>query len=300
MGDWNWFFSALAQSAAAIIGILAVFTVSKLMNESERVALKMTELNELFQQHTNIVNRLNNIAFDWMNTRTIEDSHSLKDLINDGTFDSLNTEEREALLHQELSLYYSEKNLECLNKRIYAINQHADKTIRAGFFQIPYIPSEQHTIHLRERLDRERDKAETLKLDAEYLIDKFTCIRNIAERDQNRTRSLVFTLWLLLFGVLLTVVYPLHFLPLQPNVAPSISLSLNNFIEQMATIKGVLLCFLGAFFTSLIVFLLKQSKRISSDYKRICKCVIDEYTELDQYCTYFREPPRLNGGHESK
>ncbi|MCH7733340.1 MAG: hypothetical protein IIB44_12675 [Candidatus Marinimicrobia bacterium] len=32
MTDWNWFFSALAQSAAAIVGIFAAFIITKIVN----------------------------------------------------------------------------------------------------------------------------------------------------------------------------------------------------------------------------------------------------------------------------
>ena len=32
--DWNWFFSAFAQSGAAIIGIIGAFVISKIIDES--------------------------------------------------------------------------------------------------------------------------------------------------------------------------------------------------------------------------------------------------------------------------
>ena len=51
--DWNWFFSSLAQSSAAIVGIFAAFTITKIINsqaEFERKRIRMLELNAASEQ----------------------------------------------------------------------------------------------------------------------------------------------------------------------------------------------------------------------------------------------------------
>ena len=47
--DWNWFFSSVAQSAAAIVGILAAFIITKILNSQ-------TEYNHNLNEIINIKN----------------------------------------------------------------------------------------------------------------------------------------------------------------------------------------------------------------------------------------------------
>jgi len=38
--DWNWFFSALAQSTAAIVGLIGAFVFTKIVNNQAAFAVK--------------------------------------------------------------------------------------------------------------------------------------------------------------------------------------------------------------------------------------------------------------------
>ena len=45
--DWNWFFAAFAQSAAALIAIIGAFIISKLLGENEKEEMQSNKIDEL-------------------------------------------------------------------------------------------------------------------------------------------------------------------------------------------------------------------------------------------------------------
>jgi cytosine/uracil/thiamine/allantoin permease len=45
--DWNWFFSSLAQSVAALVGIFAAFVITKIINNQSDFARKATRIREI-------------------------------------------------------------------------------------------------------------------------------------------------------------------------------------------------------------------------------------------------------------
>ncbi|MGC9443595.1 MAG: hypothetical protein ACP5E9_01475 [Candidatus Methanospirareceae archaeon] len=69
MTDPNWFYSALAQSAAAIVGLMGAFVTSRVMmmaSERSRIENRINEINaeikELEQEkHTGTVHYSNNV-----------------------------------------------------------------------------------------------------------------------------------------------------------------------------------------------------------------------------------------------
>lgn len=43
--DWNWFFSSLSQSAAAIVGIFGAFIITKIFSNQTAFSEKTAKLN---------------------------------------------------------------------------------------------------------------------------------------------------------------------------------------------------------------------------------------------------------------
>lgn len=58
--DWNWFFSAIAQSSAAITGIFSAFIISKIINNQS----SFLKSNNLFIFYENEAKRLKNL-YNW-------------------------------------------------------------------------------------------------------------------------------------------------------------------------------------------------------------------------------------------
>ena len=63
--DWNWFFSSVAQSAAAIVGIFGAFIVTKILANQSAFAEKSLRIQELITLGQKITDASSRLSFDW-------------------------------------------------------------------------------------------------------------------------------------------------------------------------------------------------------------------------------------------
>lgn len=63
--DWNWFFSSVAQSAAAIVGIFGAFIVTKILANQSAFAEKSLRIQELITLGQKIADASSRLSFDW-------------------------------------------------------------------------------------------------------------------------------------------------------------------------------------------------------------------------------------------
>lgn len=69
--DWNWFFSALAQSSAAIIGIFLAFTISKIMSNQNDYKHYKNIIDSVYISNAIYTRRLSKVNFDVINYHEI-------------------------------------------------------------------------------------------------------------------------------------------------------------------------------------------------------------------------------------
>ncbi|CAI8907877.1 hypothetical protein [Pseudomonas zeae] len=65
--DWNWFFSSLSQSAAAIVGIFGAFIITKIFSNQTVFRDKNTKLKDLLVQARKISDVANSHNIEWYN-----------------------------------------------------------------------------------------------------------------------------------------------------------------------------------------------------------------------------------------
>lgn len=65
--DWNWFFSSLSQSAAAIVGIFGAFIITKIFSNQTVFREKNTKLRDLLVQAKKISDSANSYNIGWYN-----------------------------------------------------------------------------------------------------------------------------------------------------------------------------------------------------------------------------------------
>lgn len=70
--DWNWFFSSLAQSVAALVGIFAAFIITKIINNQGEFQRKNARMKELLSVSAKFRDALSDRSFDWFNERRLE------------------------------------------------------------------------------------------------------------------------------------------------------------------------------------------------------------------------------------
>lgn len=68
--DWNWFFSSLSQSAAAIVGIFGAFIVSKTLGNQSLFQSKSNQLETILAESENIKAEAKDLYFNWYNNKT--------------------------------------------------------------------------------------------------------------------------------------------------------------------------------------------------------------------------------------
>src|SRR5215218_10358051 len=76
MSDWNWFFSALPQCAAAIVGLGGAFLVTKIVNNEAEYGRNLAQAQQLLDEAMHLQDKLSARYFDWYNR------HSLKSDFN--------------------------------------------------------------------------------------------------------------------------------------------------------------------------------------------------------------------------
>ena len=65
--DWNWFFSSLSQSAAAIVGIFGAFILTKVLSNQASFTQKRNRISELITTSNRIIDDVSARHFTWYN-----------------------------------------------------------------------------------------------------------------------------------------------------------------------------------------------------------------------------------------
>src|ERR1035437_10601481 len=91
--DWNWFFSSFCQCAAALIGIIGAFVISRLLGLSEKVNSTIAEFDNLVIQYQKLKSSISKRRFYWYTEKSVRHGTHLINPIRDGDFDDLDQEQ---------------------------------------------------------------------------------------------------------------------------------------------------------------------------------------------------------------
>lgn len=72
--DWNWFFSSLSQSTAAIVGLFGAFIFTKIINNEQKFNENNVKIQDFITDSNNLIRQLSNRRFEWYNLRVNEDA----------------------------------------------------------------------------------------------------------------------------------------------------------------------------------------------------------------------------------
>ena len=289
--DWNWFFSAFSQCSAALIGIIAAFTISKLLSEGEKVDDYSNSISEMQFYRMDLLRKIESRKFDWYDRMNIEYSSDLRESIKNGEFDYLSEEDALSRLFEiETNLFGVENCYSYLSKKIKEIKSNMNQSISGALgidfsaLELPEIPPP----NLWNNLSKELDLINNLKLEAIKLIDRFKSNKaELVSRIKN-IKPIKTIIYVLIFGMLTTVIYPLHFMPLGSKESPNISFSYDTFVNILLSTKGALLSLLGLTIIGLFAYFLSIIKRIETQYIQLNESIGTEHLTLSEYSTYFQ------------
>ncbi|QIB64047.1 hypothetical protein [Kineobactrum salinum] len=302
MMDWNWFFGALAQSAAAIVGIFGAFIITKILTNQSAYSQKSNRAKELLAESRRIVDSANDLSIEWYLERRIADEvGDLNEILErddsqapEVYYDQLHFP---YLLERKRALEIIANAKELRRRRIAHKEEkkrrEAEERSKVGPFHqslhlqpFPHVPDPMARItsaHVQNQTEREREAIDTVVRDARHQIrvvnDFLDSIRGNPESSPQITHTLLLVTVLFFAGV----VYPLSFLPATPN--GMIELSLSAFWPLLFSLKGALLAVVAAVFTAVLLmfFWLNISLRYSEELIED----LSQFTDLRRYSAYF-------------
>jgi len=284
--DWNWFFAAYAQSAAALIGVLSAFIISKLLGESDKYEQILNTLNKLNLKRNYYLDKISVYKFKIHDKQSIKYSYSLGKAINNGEFHGLADDEKlKKMFELDQSLFQTENCLSYLKERIEEV---ANGNIPFGqnhSIKIPElnIPPE----GMWDKLAEEKDKLIDLKIDCEFLIKELEETKRNLSKTKTNLKPLKITIWLLSVGLVITVIYPLHFIPLEMNSVPHISFSFEAICNNLLSLRGVLLVLLFLAIESIFIYFLSLINGLEKKYDSSIQTIEASWLDITEYSQYF-------------
>ena len=293
MLDYNWFFSSVAQSAAAIVGIFSAFITSKILNNQNDYKNNLKKLKNYKNKMAYYIGKTKNRYFSWYNEkiREKEIEEICKDLnliIEEGT---LYTETKipEYIDDKEITrdliekLYY-EKDFSIYDSRDTIeseIIKHltGEKTISKN----PLTIDSRLFQNQRNELEEEEEKISELRDEILHFMREIKVFKEEIEGNPESSvligNSIVMVSILFLVGV----IYPLSFLPLEKL---EISFKIENILRNIFCFKGILLTIISSIFLVILVIFHTVNRKMKYSKEEIE--VFNKYSDIRNYSVYFK------------
>jgi hypothetical protein len=302
--DWNVFFSTVSQTTGAIVGIFAAFLITKIVANQSEYSKNREKASDYIHRSKALEHESETRYFEWYNKRMVEEELSEIDGLYHETDEILSAEEYYNRLNfspfqdksEALSLIQSKID-ELTEKKRAEIERVRSDLERLGLGYGVLSAKPMHIPNLSAlavNTTKEREQIDNLlvrtTMQSSMNHDLLVQLRSGSESSPLVSVSIVAVILLFFSGV----IYPLSFLPLNPNT--ELSLSLVASWDILFSLKGALLTLMSIIFNGLmIVFLcinqkLKHGTAVLSELERY-SC-IGSYSEY--FCNYSNFQKSLN------
>jgi uncharacterized membrane protein len=294
--DWNWFFSSLAQSVAALVGVFAAFIITKIINNQATFAQQGIRTKEILSVSEKHKEAAANRYFRWYNERRMDEAlKDLRELFNEPV---KSAEEYYALV--AFPKYVSRadviQKINDLLPRPIVESSHAGEEATGTFRKPSYphirmpelLPDRQWQIFeagkkqkLWESVQAEGEQIQNLLLEIRQHI-RVVNLQIANTKDNPETSRLIsFSIGSAALLFFVGVIYPLSFLPYSSNQY----LSIGGFFFILFSLKGLILTIVSTIFsTIMIVFWRVNSSLKYNDDER---SKLAEAAEVRYYSGYF-------------
>ncbi|MFM0166889.1 hypothetical protein PQR39_41505 [Paraburkholderia sediminicola] len=279
--DWDWFFSSLAQSAAAIVGIFGAFIITRVSNNQSTFANKKNQIKYLLLDAQRISDEAQGRYVEWFvrhsNNRAMSCAESLydkgvtsaEDLYRQANFPLYGRREEACELIQRLialkeeevreeAEYYRKMTSRPARSSFglssglapFAETQYVNAIpvrSRKEFFPYPTSPDTQ-------QLNDEFDEIQKAIRQAKHHSRLVSTFLDSTEGNPEASSQVTWSLLVVMFLFFAGVIFPLAAMPLANNATPQISIV--AILKAMLSLKGLLLSVVSiAFCTVLGIFL---------------------------------------------
>lgn len=296
--DWNWFFSSVAQSTAAIVGIFGAFIVTKILANQSAYDEKSRRIQELITLGEKLVDAASRLDFEWYHEH--DSASEIKDI--EELLEKDETEEPESLYEklrfspyiakadalQTISRvkFYREERLQREREESRRQVEQAQKWgIGAAFAMSRHslISGLDSSLYLQPLITKKREEIDEMytevKHHARVVSDLHSLVVSHPESSALITASLLLILTLFFSGV----ICPLGFMPLPTDWKPLLSFSeIPNFVFSF---RGALLAVLSILFSTMLTMFFVLNIRMR--YPRALLEQLEQYKHLSKYSKYF-------------
>lgn len=161
--DWNWFFSTLSQSTAAIVGIVGAFIIAKIFANQSVFSEKNNKMNSLVVESQRLIDKIGTIDFDWYNKYKNESAYR-------------QAAQEISSLENEDPCHYDESVLQ----DIYNKSKFSEFTQSAPIIEKLRVELEAHCSYLREKREREERRKEQEERRARGEYGSFSGLSSLA------------------------------------------------------------------------------------------------------------------------
>lgn len=300
--NWDNFFAAFSGSSAALIGVTFAFIVSKLLSNISDSDSLNNETTDLIIERKGILNEISNIAFYWHDKMVIKYGYQIKQKYRQGQItdtqniiDKIEKETNRRIYLQENSLDYIKSEMAEIdeeNKKrqipTKAIVNGEETTVMitppdllGNMPEIPYSPD------MWKEVNEEEQKFDNCYQKSEIQIEKF---KNVINKINSKIKDFKVIRNIIIAFIpitILTVIYPLHFIPTEADKMPEISFSIANFIFLWFSLKGSMLTILfistvGSMF--FFILLCRKNIKLLDETKKI---ILENYIDIKKYSILF-------------
>lgn len=297
--DWNWFFSSVPQSAAAIVGIFGAFIVTKILANQTAFAEKSLRIQELITFGQKLTDASGRLSFDWYHRNNSADElEKLESLLEKD-----DSQTPEALYEKlRFSPYLARADVIATIARVKSLHEERlqrerEKTRRQleqdrpqGFSAIAKTMSSDllrginsPRLHIGPQLEKVREEIDNLyteaKRHARVVSDFYATVSLNPESSPTITTSLILILTLFFAGV----IYPLSFMPLSPDWKSALSLA--EAPAFIFSLRGAFLGCVSLLFTAMLAMFFVMNIRLK--YPATTLERLEKFKHLSEFSQYF-------------
>lgn len=294
--DWNWFFTSLAQSTAAIVGIFAAFIVTKILTNQSTFAERNIQILDLIATGQKIADASKRLPFGSYHRYNIDielnklleedDNRSPEALYDHLNFSPyiakshaiqlINTKINEIKLKRQLEIEKHAKGKEFLHK--HGVDGDAPSELgclkrNSNILQSPY-----------EELKNKLERIDNLYDEAKHHARLVSNFHAIVVQNPESSKVITISLILILVLFFVGVIYPLSFMPLPMNWNP-VTPSLEEITTFICSLRGVLLSTVSLLFTTMLIIFFWMN--IRSKYHVAILKRLEKYKYLSEYSFHF-------------
>jgi hypothetical protein len=297
--DWNWFFSSVAQSAAAIVGIFGAFIVTKILANQTAFAEKLLRIQELITLGQKLTEASSRLSFDWYHRNDSTDElERLEKLLEED-----DSQTPEALYEKlRFSPYIPRADVIATIARAKSLREvriarereerrrQFEQTRPQGLFGSPrdldfgLLPGiSSPRIHMGPQLEKEREEIDGLYTEARHHVRLVSDFHAIVSPNPESSPVITASLALILTLFFAGVIYPLSFMPLPTDWKPTLSFAaIPSFLFSL---RGALLMVVSLLFTTMLAIFFVMNIRLKYPAQKLER--LEHFKNLSAYSQHF-------------